>query len=404
MKRYFTMSLTLFMFSVLNAVTYLLLGIITGNTAFSGIFSITYPLQFVSAVLLSFFASASNIRANREDNKNCVSTGMILGLIAGGLIFGIVAIFIDNYINFMNMDPELFRDFALMAVGQLFLAYVNNLVSEKLYFEGKDKLGNICNLGFIVLNLVTVVVPALITTNQIIVVLVNIFALLIYVAIWFGFNIKKFKFDFKIFKNFKLESLTIIGDIFMLLIYLFGFSKAFSFGEEYFVAINFVNLVTDPQWDALSAINKIAKIDISKSCYNYKSAIKRSAAITAFYIAICIILFFSLFKVYDVVLEIGIIYLTIQIADYIVNTEKSNVQTFLQLEYSPTKATLRNLTCKAIRTVMSIFIISPFNTNIAQISCGVLGLIIFEIFRFRNFKLDKEGTLQRKIVTKENKM
>ncbi len=71
MKRYFTMSLTLFLFSILNALTFLLLGILTGNTAYSEIYSITYPIQFVVAIFQSFFASASNIRANKEGKKLC---------------------------------------------------------------------------------------------------------------------------------------------------------------------------------------------------------------------------------------------------------------------------------------------------------------------------------------------
>ena len=99
MKRYFTLSLTLFVYSALNVLTYLFLGLITGNPEFSGIFSITYPLQ----------------------------------LIFGIIIFSLVAIFVDNYISFMNMDAGIYRNFTLMAIGQLFLGFVCNIVTEKLY-------------------------------------------------------------------------------------------------------------------------------------------------------------------------------------------------------------------------------------------------------------------------------
>ena len=133
MKRYFSMSLTFFAFSALNAVTYLLLGIIMGNTAFAEIFSITYPLQFVVAILLSFFASASNVRANKENNKSCVESGMLLGLFAGIVVFSLVAVFVDGYVQFMNMSPEVYRTFTLMSIGQLFFTFVNNLITEKLY-------------------------------------------------------------------------------------------------------------------------------------------------------------------------------------------------------------------------------------------------------------------------------
>ncbi len=396
MKRYFTMSLTSFVFSILNVMTYFLLGLITGNTALSGIFSITYPLQFVASMLLSFFSSASNIRANKEGNKNCVNTGMILGIIFGLLTFGIVAIFVDNYITFMQMDAKIYRTFTLMAIGQLFLGFVNNIIADKLYLENKDKKGNLCSIGFIILNLLTVTIAALITKNQIAILLTNLIILFIYVCVWFILNLSRFKFDFKVILNFKYESLNIVGSLFMLLIYLFGFRKAFSFGEEYYIAISFLNLITDPLWDALSVIDKIAKIKISQSNYNYKKALKNSTIITLFYIAIGIILYFSLFKVYNVILKIGLIYLSIEVADFIVNIFKSNIQAYLQLEYSPTKTTTITLISKGLRTILSTFLATPFNTNIAQISCGLLGLVLFMIIRYKNYKINVDGFLVRK--------
>lgn len=397
MKRYFSISLSLFLFSALNALTYLLLGIIYNNLAFSEIFSLTYPLQFVVAILLSFFASSSNIRANKENNKDCVFSGMILGLIAAFIIFAIIAIFIDKYILFMNMDPEIYRTFTLMAIGQLFFSFVANLIAEKLYYEDNDKKANLCNVGFIILNLITVSVTTLITKNQIIIMSVNLLSLFIYCLIWFTFNIKKFQFNFSIKKNFKFESMYIISNILMLIIYLFGYRTAFGFGSEYVIALNFVNLITDPQWDALESISKIAKIEISQSKYNYKKAIKFSSIITTFFIGSSIILFFALFNTYNVVLKIGLIYLGIQAIDMILNIFKANLQSFLQLEYSPTKCTIIYCIAKAVRTILSITILSPYNTNIAQLAGGVLGLTLFAILRFKNYKLDKTGFLQPKI-------
>lgn len=396
MKRYFNMTLTFFIFSLLNALTYLMLGIILHDTSFSQTFSITYPLQFVLSILLSFFVSASSIRANKEENENCVQSGMILGTIFAFLVFGIVAIFVDDYVKFMNMDSGHFRIFTLMSIAQLFFTFVVSTITETMYFKNEDKKANICNSCFIILNFISVTISALITSNQIVILLINILCLLIYTAIWFCLTIKKFKFDFNVLKNFKFESLYILGDTFMLLIYLLGYSKAFSYGGEYVTALNFVNLITDPQWDALGGINKIAKIEISQNCYNYKKALKHSAIVTLFYTLTSAVLFFSLFKVYNVVLWIGGVYLAIQIGDMLLNSIKANIQTFLQLEFSATVSTIIYITCKIVRTVLSISIMNAFNTNIAQIVCGFMGLILFEIFRFKYFKCDKEGILKRK--------
>lgn len=400
MKRYFTMSLTFFTFSALNAITFLLLGIILQNTAFAEIFSITYPLQFVVSILLSFFASASNVRANKEGNKDCVESGMFLGLVFAIIIFSLVAIFVDNYICFMNMSAQIYRTFTLMSIGQLFFTFINNLITEKIYFQNKDKLANFCSVGFIVLNLLSVVITTLITKNQLTICLTNLICLFVYVCVWFGLTFKKFKFNFNPLKNFKYESLSVISSFFMLIVYLFGYSTAFSFGTEYVVALNLVNLITDPQWDALDAISKIAKIEISNSNYNYKKALKCSAAITLFYVATSVILFFSLFKIYNAVLTIGLIYLAIQVADMLLNILQANIKTFMQLEYSPIISTIIYIIGKVIRTVLAVAIINPFNTNISQIVADFVIVACFLFPRFKCFKLDKDGFLIKKVKAK----
>ena len=334
------------------------------------------------------------VQTKRE--KNCVDTGIILGLIFSTITFTLLAVFVDDYITFMNMSPEIYRNFTLMSFGELFLSFVLSMLTEKMYSKDKDKQANLCTIGFIALNFATVVLTALITKNQLIIVLVNFVSLFVYVLVWFCLTVKKFKFDFNIIQNFKYESLYTLGNVLMLVTYLFGYSSVFSFGGEYVVALNFVNLITDPQWDALEAMDKIAKIDISNSENNYKKALKNSAVISSTYCLSSIVLFFALFKTYKVVLTIGLIYLAIQIADMLLEVFLSNLQPFLQIEYSPTKSTIISLVSKILRALISILWVNPYNTNVGQIGIDILIVVAFFIMRFRNFKLSNDGTLVRK--------
>lgn len=401
MKRYLSISLTLFLYSAVNALTYMLLGILYGNEVFSEIFTLTYPLQFVCAIILSFFCIGSNIRANKENNKDCVSTGMILGVIFGLVVFTLITVFIDNYIVFMNFDPNVFHFFAIMSVGQLFFSFVISVVAEKLYFENKDKTANICKLGFIILNFATVIFTTLLTHNQITIVCVNLCCLAVYSLVYFILHIKKFHFDFSIFKNFKYESLVIFDQLFMIIIYLFGLSRVSDFGFEYIAALNLVTLITDPSWDALDAINKIAKIDISQSKYNYKKALKNSGIITAGYIVCSAILFFALFQTYHLNLTIGLIYLSIELLSMIIYIFKANLQTFFQLQYSPVISTSVNIIYKSVRTILSLCIISPYNISIGLVVGISVSLILLLIFRFSKFRGDPSGNLIRKTAGKD---
>ena len=72
------------------------------------------------------------------------------------------------------------------------------------------------------------------------------------------------------------DSVELFNNIGFLLIFLFGLSNAINFGEKYTLALTFVALITDTQWDTADAIVTNATIDISKNNFNYKEH-KRNA-------------------------------------------------------------------------------------------------------------------------------
>ena len=57
---------------------------------------------------------------------------MTIGIIFGGIIFAILAVFIDDYIGFMNMDVAIYHDFALYSVISLYIQLIFSFVLEKL--------------------------------------------------------------------------------------------------------------------------------------------------------------------------------------------------------------------------------------------------------------------------------
>lgn len=60
---------------------------------------------------------------------------MTLGIILGFIIFGLFALNLRKYIEFMNMDYEIYKEFALYSVIQLYIQLIFSFVLEKLYFE-----------------------------------------------------------------------------------------------------------------------------------------------------------------------------------------------------------------------------------------------------------------------------
>ena len=84
----------------------------------------------------------------------------------------------------------------------------------------------------------------------------------------------------------------------------------------------------------------------------------------------------------------------------LLNIFQANMKTFMQLEFSPTVSTIIYLAGLVVRTVLTLVIINPYNTNIAQIACDIVIVACFIVPRFKYFKLDKSGVLCRKINKK----
>ena len=90
----------------------------------------------------SIFGTGANISKEKDKNENAVLSGMTLGIIIGFIVFGFIALNIEKYIKFMNMDVAIYKEFALYSVIQLYIQLIFSYVLEKLYFENKNKLAN----------------------------------------------------------------------------------------------------------------------------------------------------------------------------------------------------------------------------------------------------------------------
>ncbi len=407
MKRLLRISGGILALSLSSILTWLLLGLtIDGNIA--NIFALTYPLQFAYSLFKSIFATGANIKGIKEKNPNAVLSGMTLGIFFSAVFCVVISLNINGYIEFMNMDAGVYHDFALYSTIAQFIQIVFSFVMEKLYFEEKEKLANRHSFIFNILNLVVLVGLSLITKNNLVIILTTLIVITIYVIGLLIWQYKKFKFDFNILSNFKYESVRICSCLLMFITYFIGLSNAFSAGEEYIVALNFMTLITDAQWDATSAISTAAKIDISYGKFNFKKSIWQAIIFEFILISSVIILFFSLYQVYKVDLKIGLIVLAIQCADFLLCFLYETLNPFIQLEFSALLNTIIVLIEKVSRVIMSTLIPSPYCTEIGQIATTVFLVVAYMIILFGYIKIEKDGSLTRKIKqkavkTQENK-
>ena len=389
MKRILRISLDMLITSIVPIASWFLLGMILDGNLIN-IFTLTYPIQFVMASLKSIFATGANISKYKNKNENATESGMMAGLVIGAVVFGLLVVNINKYIEFMEMDIGTYRTFAIYAILQMFLQYVLQLVLSKLYYNEENSKANKISITFNLISFVTLILMSLITKNQYVIIMVSLGFLFVYTTIILIKNIDKFKFSLNIFNCIKYDSVEFFTGLNFIIIYLFGFSNAFHFGENYVLAISFATLVTDMQWDICHAINTVAKVDISKKKFKYKEHLKNGLILDSMLSLSVIVATILLYKIYNVELNIALVFIGGEILNLLVYPVYIIKICYLQLEQSALKATVNKEVGNILRTAMS-FAPTPYCTIIGQMLSMIYQLIFVKISWKKEYNENYEG-------------
>ena len=395
MKRLLKISFDLSLLSFIPRISWFLLGIIVDKNLIN-IFTLTYPLQFIYYILKSIFSTGANINKEKDNNKNAVMSGMFIGTIVAIIIFLIILINIDNYIIFMNMDVNIYKTFTIYSVLQLFVCLEFAMILNKLYYEEKNSLANKYSLIFNLLNFILLIGTSLITKNQITIITVTLIPLALFTIYIYVKNNEKFKLQLDIIKCIKYDSTELFNNIAFFLIFLFGLSNALEFGEQFSLALTFVALITDTQWDTTDAIVTAATIDISKNNFNYKEHRNNAYKLLGILFLTSLFMFVCLYGFYDLDFKITMIYFGFEIINFIMYPIYRIKTCYLQLEWSALKTTTNKIISSILRMIMSL-LKTPFCTGIGQLCSSIYQFISVSIFFKQNYNIDKTGKVTKKL-------
>lgn len=382
MKRLLKVSFDLLLLSFIPIISWFCLSLIIDKKLIN-IFTLTYPIQFIWYILKSIFSTGANINKERDNNKDAVMSGIVVGSIFALFIYGFLALNIVNYINFMNMDINIYKKFAIYSVIQLFIQLVFMFIITKLYYEEKNSLANKYSLIFNGLNFFVLIGTSLITNNQLIIIVTTLLAISVFTIYIFIKHFDKFKFNIQIRKWIKYDSVKLFNNIAFFFIFLFGLSNVMDYGVNYTLALTFVSLLTDCQWDTIDAITEVAKIDISKKRFNYKEHIKNGYKLLLILFCSMFLMFIILFKYYDLDLKLVLIYFIFEFISFSLYPIYSINTCYLQLEYSAIKTTTNKLVSNTIRFVVSL-LPTPFCTALGQVCSSIYQLISTSIMKKNN--------------------
>ncbi len=401
MKRLLRISFNQAIFSFIPILSWMMLGLVLDKNL-ANVFTLTYPIQFIWQIFRSIFATGANISKEKDKKENAVLSSMTLGIIVGFVVFGFIAINIKSYIEFMNMDYNIYKEFALYSIIQLYIQLIFSFVMEKLYFEGKEKLANRYMLILNLLNFGVLMATAVFVRDKTIVVLTTLITIFIYTLFVTIKQYKKFKFEVHPLQYIKYESVSIARDLCFFLTYLFGFSNALEFGEEYVTALNFAALVTDTQWDSFGAVHTVAKIDISKGKFNYKEHKRNAYKLLGILLFTTFVMLAFSYQYYELNIIITLLYLSVEIINFLLEPLYELKTCYLQLaDTFEAKVTSNKVVASGIRVITS-FLKTPFCTAIGQMLSMVEQLVVVNVMFYKNFKINKEGQVVKNSMGKDD--
>lgn len=383
MKRLLRIGFDIFITSFTPIITWFLIGIII-NKDLINVFSLTYPLQCLMGIIISIFGVGANVSGIRDKNKNSANNGILYGIIISIILFGLIALNSKHYINFMNMNEDIYLIFCTYSILQILLQTVLYLILTKLYYLELNKKANKISFLFNIINFITLIGIAFVTKNQLLTSIITLFILAIFDIILFIKIIDKIDFKLNLKNCFKYDSVSCSMNFMYFIIYLFGLSNSFSFGEKYVVAITFATLITDIQWDVSAAVKNVAKIDIVKEKFDYVEHFKNAIKFTLLLIISVILMGLIIYPIYNPNLLIVCIFIFLHIIDFAMTPFKNIKMCYLEIEYSPTKTTINTIIAYIIRTVISL-LPTPFCTIMGQICSSVYELIYAKV-TYRKFK------------------
>ena len=264
-----------------------------------------------------------------------------------------------------------------------------------MYFEDKNNQANKYTLSFNLLNLIILIITSLIFENQLYIITTTLLTIFLYLIFILIHESNKFKFSFHLFDFIKYESVDICDRFFFFLIYLFGISNAASYGQQYVAAMNFVALITDTQWDGFDAISTVAKIDIARGCFNYKTHRKNAYKLLGILMVTILLLFVIIYPFNELTLWLVLIYLSIEVYNFLIYPIYNIKAIFLQLEYSSFITTTNKVIASILRTLLS-FLKTPFCTGIGQIASFIYQFTTINIMFNHIFMVDKIGRVVKK--------
>ena len=204
-----------------------------------------------------------------------------------------------------------------------------------------------------------------------------------------------------VLKCIKYDSVELFNNIAFFLIFLFGLSNALEYGEQFTIALTFVALITDTQWDTADAIVTAATIDISKNEFNYYYHKNNAYKLLGILFATSLIMFVCLYSFYDLDFKITMIYFGFEIVNFIIYPIYRIKTCYLQLEWAAFKTTSNKIFASIFRMVMSL-LKTPFCTGIGQVCSSVYQFISVSIFFKLNYDIAKTGeVIPKKINNKD---
>ena len=391
MKRVLQVAFSTLLGSIIPIAVWMVLGLIV-DSSISQVFTITYPLQFIFSVILTYFGTGPCIYKEKHGIDTRFAH-LIYMILLGGALHVLLAVNVDTYLSFMKctqVTPTQ-RLFVQYSILQLYLTGIFYITQEIRYFNNKESAATKYSIVFNALLFVPITLISL--TGNLIAAVVTSLLLLALFVLYSVFTVREatqwFISPIKVVK-YICTSLSV--DIMYFLIFAIGLSNMNNLNPVALVSYNFVTLITDTQWDTINALTTVTRVDISKGCFHKREGIKNGYKLLS--ILVCSIFVMSCgYSIYGVELSMMLVMLGLELPGFLLSPLYKIQLVELELNHNPLISLSIRFSLCVLRVLLCLIPYTYMLSITALITTSLLTILSTVCLRFCNKK--------SKIVRKE---
>ncbi len=279
-KRMFQLALGYGINSFLPIISWAVLGIVI-DFELTSTFGLTYPLQFILAIVVDIFGYGVNtfaVKERKECSENYMQSGMAVGMLVLFITFCGLVFYVEEYMYIMGCMEKKFIICCIFSIITFMTSGINSLFSLYYSFKENEKKASSVLVDYNLITYGSLFLSLGITHSVTVSVIASLFSAITITIFTLLKTVKKFKFQIEIIPSIKYVLCNLFSDLGLFVVYFFGIGELAITDYKVMFTFSIWTQISDWVWDVLSSVIPIiTRVDSAMDKYDFNKCFKSAS-------------------------------------------------------------------------------------------------------------------------------